>query len=106
MESREIERGIGYWRRLIEANPYSWKGHGFLAQTLALSERWAAAVDECRSALQLNPFEVPTRMLLIDCLIRLGQKEQARAEFDALVALRPPDSDGLRRWFDELLGGK
>jgi hypothetical protein len=106
MESGDIERGVGYWRRLIEANPYSWKGHGFLAQTLALGERWAAAVEERRSALQLNLFEVPTRMLLIDCLIRLGQKEQARTEFDPLLALRPPKPDGLRRWFDELLRGK
>jgi tetratricopeptide (TPR) repeat protein len=102
MELGENERSIGYWRRLLEVNPHTWESHGYLAQVLALQQQWATAVEECRAALRLNPFETRTRMLLIDCLIRLGEQKQARAEFETLLVLLPHERDRLQRWFDEL----
>jgi Flp pilus assembly protein TadD len=102
MELGENERAAGYWRRLLEVNPHTWEGHGYLAQTLALSRQWGEAVVECRAALRLNPFETRTRMLLIDCLLRSGEKKQAGAEFETLLFLLPEERDRLQRWFDEL----
>jgi hypothetical protein len=102
VELGDYERSTGYWQRLLAVNPHSWQSHGFFGQTLAFRKQWPAAADECRAALRLDPFQVPTRMLLIDCLVHMGEEKQARAEFDTLLALRPPDLDRLRRWFDEL----
>jgi tetratricopeptide (TPR) repeat protein len=103
MELGDNELSIAYWRRCIEVNPYSEEAHASLAQCLAFRREWAAAAAEGRAALRLDPFDYRTRMLLINCLVRAGEKEQARAEFDTLLAFHPPDPDGLRRWFDELL---
>jgi tetratricopeptide (TPR) repeat protein len=103
MERGELERSVAYWQRLIKVAPSRWQSHGFLAQTLALQQKWPAAVKACRAALRLNPFEARTRMLLIDCLIHSGQKKQAKDEFDLLLAPHPPQSDQLRRWFNDLL---
>jgi len=101
MELGDGERSLAYWRRLVEVNPHSAEGRAFLAQALAHRAQWAAAVDECRAALRLDPFEHRARMLLIDCLLRVGDAEGARAEYDTLLACRPPDPDRLRRWFDQ-----
>jgi hypothetical protein len=103
LDLKDDKRSVRYWRRLLAVNPDSWKGHAFEAQALALGGQWAAATDECRSALTLNPFEVPARMLLIDCLVHKGDRKQAQAEFDTLLALSPSNADPLRRWFDDLL---
>jgi hypothetical protein len=102
MELGDFERSAGYWQRLNAQSPYTWDTHAFLAQTLAFRQRWAPAVDECRAALRIDPFQDAPRMLLIDCLVRLGEEKQARAEFDTLLALRPPQPDRLRRWFADL----
>jgi hypothetical protein len=102
LEQGDAERSATYWRLLVEVNPYRWENHGFLAQALALQSRWAAAADAARAALRLDPFQTPTRMLLIDCLIRAGEGAEARAEFDTLVNLRPAQSDELQRWFAKL----
>jgi hypothetical protein len=49
----------------------------------ALRKKWTEAVQSCREALRLNPFEPHTRMLLIDCLIHLGEKKNAHRVRDA-----------------------
>jgi cytochrome c-type biogenesis protein CcmH/NrfG len=102
LELGEGERSVAYWKRLAEVSPHSWQNHAYLAQALAVQREWPAAVKTCRTALRLNPFETRTRMLLIDCLVQMGNRDEARAEFDALLALRPPQPDRLRRWFDGL----
>ncbi len=102
LNSGEVERSVAYWKRLAEVDPHSWRAHAFLGQALALRGQWPAAADACRAALRLNPFETRTRMLRIDCLARAGNGAQARREFDALLALRPPQPDQLRAWFAAL----
>jgi cytochrome c-type biogenesis protein CcmH/NrfG len=103
LDQGQVRQSIAYWERLIEVNPYSWESHGFLAQALAVGRLWPEAVEACRAAVRLNPFDVRVRMLLIDCLVRKGERAEARAEFDALLGLRPPQPERLRQWFDELL---
>jgi hypothetical protein len=48
------------------------------------------------------------RQFLVVCHLRLGERAQAQKEFETLVAMNPPQSEMLRRWFAEVLrqGGK
>jgi hypothetical protein len=103
LEIGDAERSIGYWRRLLEVNPHSWQTHGYLAQALAIRRQWPEAVRQCREALRINPFEMRTRMLLIDCLVHSNDLKSARGEFEALLALPSSKPESLRQWFDELL---
>jgi hypothetical protein len=103
LEMRDAERSIGYWRCLLEINPHSWQTHGYFGQALALRRQWPEAVRQCREALRINPFEMRTRMLLIDCLVHMKDIPSARAEFETLLALPSANPDELRKWFDELL---
>jgi hypothetical protein len=103
MQVGDAERGLAYWRRLVEVNPYRSEGRAFLAQALAQREKWAAAVDECRASLHLDPFDRRPRMLLIDCLVRLGMQQHAREEFEILLTVCPADANELRQWFGKLL---
>jgi predicted CXXCH cytochrome family protein len=102
LELKDYEGSASYWQRLLAINPHTWDAHGFFAQTLAFRGQLTLAVDECREALRLNPFQGQTRMLLIDCLMRLGEEKQARAELDTLLALYPLETGRVRRWFAEL----
>jgi cytochrome c-type biogenesis protein CcmH/NrfG len=57
-------------------------------------------MEVCRAALRLDPGSVAARRLLFTCLRGQGEREQARAEFDHLMALEPSDKEGLKKWFD------
>ena len=103
LEMDDAERSIGYWRRLLEVNPHSWQSHGYFGQALALRRQWPEAVRQCREALRINPFEMRTRMLLIDCLVHTNDLKSARAEFETLLALPSSKPEPLRQWFEELL---
>jgi hypothetical protein len=48
---------------------------------------------------RIDPTNADARVVLVACLIGSGDREQARAEFETLMALRPPNADELRRWF-------
>jgi hypothetical protein len=103
LELNETERSIAYWDRLLVVNPYTWQGHSYRAQVLALRQHWATAIEACAAALKLYPFDSPTRMLRIDCLIRQGQHQRAREELEFLLALRSSPPEQIRQWFDELM---
>jgi tetratricopeptide (TPR) repeat protein len=97
------EAAIGYWQRVVAVNPWYSRYHYQLALVLAERQRWKEAVQACKTALRLNPANQETRYLLIGCLIRLGDKDQARTEFATLGALNPEEKETLQRWFDEQL---
>jgi cytochrome c-type biogenesis protein CcmH/NrfG len=101
MGLNDLGRSERYWRRLVEANPWRWHAHAYLGQILALRGRWPEAADACRKSLALSPLEERTRMLLIRCLLRAGQPDEARAEQERLLALRPGERERLGRWFEE-----
>jgi hypothetical protein len=103
LELGDPQRSIAYWRRLLEVNPHTWQAHGYLGQALALKQQWPEAVRECREALRIYPFEMRTRMLLIDSLIHLPDIKSARTEFETLLTLPSSKPEQLRPWFDELL---
>ena len=101
LDLKEAQRSIAYWDRVLAINPYTWQGHAYRGQALALRQQWGKAVDACDAALRLNPFETRIRMLLIDCLIHQDQRRRARDEFKILLALRPSRRDEMRKWFNE-----
>ncbi len=86
LELNETERSLAYWRRLLDLHPQIWQSQAYYGQALANAGQVDAAIDACRAALRLNPFEPRTRMLLINCLLHQGQKQRARDEFETLLA--------------------
>jgi Flp pilus assembly protein TadD len=95
------DAAVEFGRRAVRVNPYNPEYHALLARALTESGRAAEAADEARAAIRLDPTDVATRQALITAAVRGGDPDLARREFDDLLALRPPDSDGLRRWFAE-----
>jgi hypothetical protein len=92
---------LAYWRRAVLVNPWMPAYHYQLAKVLALRQAWPEALRECEAALQRDPTSEETRLLLVTCSIRSGDKARARREFDTLLRLEPKDPDVLRRWFNE-----
>jgi tetratricopeptide (TPR) repeat protein len=96
------EAAIGYWRRAIEVNGWRSQAHYQLAMLFARRHLWPDAIVESRQAVQQNPTSLEKRLLLVSCYARTGQKDKARAEFETVLALNPPDPKQLRQWFGEL----
>jgi Tfp pilus assembly protein PilF len=95
------DEAIDYWHRVVRVNPWQGFSRYHLARLLAGRRDWDGALTECRAVLRLNPAHQEARKLLIECHLRKGEVEQARAELDVLLASRPDNPDGLRRWFAE-----
>jgi tetratricopeptide (TPR) repeat protein len=90
---------LGYWRRAVAVNPRRWRYHYEVAQLLSERHQRAEALAECAAALRLNPAHVETRVVQVACLLDDGRKDEARAAFARLLALKPPREEELRRWF-------
>jgi len=90
-----------YWRRSLKLNPWPWSAHFALAELLRKRQDWQQAIEECRAALRVNPADTDIRFFLTECYFRAGRKEEARKEFETLMALRPSDSEKLQKWFAE-----
>jgi tetratricopeptide (TPR) repeat protein len=104
LEQRRPGDAISYLQRAIEVNPWRHEFHHFLAEANARLGRWPTALRECQEALRLNPADVRTRRLLVEAHFGLAQLDQAKAEFDRLLALHPPGEEALRQWFTRRLG--
>jgi len=75
--------------------------HYRLAGLLAQRQQWDEAIAEGSKAVGILPSVIEQRVLLIDCYLRAGRKDKARAEFTAIEILNPAELDVLRRWFAE-----
>jgi hypothetical protein len=100
---RRDEKAAAYWKRVLVINPWRPSDHFHLAENLHNGRQPRQAAEECQAALRIEPANVKTRLLLVKCYLQTGQKDLARAEFDTLLSLKPPDADQLRRWFAEQL---
>jgi hypothetical protein len=101
MQLGQLAAAGSYWERALEVNPYRYELHHGLARQLAQTRAWGPAAQACQRALQLNTADLEVRKLLVGCYAELGEEERARAEFERLLAMNPPDADMLRRWFQE-----
>jgi hypothetical protein len=97
----EPDLAIDYWRRAAEANPWMASYRRELAVLLAQKDAWDQVGAVCRAWLDLDPSSVEARRLWISSLFRAGKKDEARAEFEKVKALRPPDLEKLQGWFEQ-----
>ena len=101
-ELGQHDNAIALWQRALAANPWTARSHYELARLFALRLQWPKAAEEANAVLRLNPFHLEARKLLVVCYQQMRKKTQARAEFDRLIELNPPDQESLRHWFDQL----
>jgi Flp pilus assembly protein TadD len=97
-ELGRTDEAVGYWRRAVAVNPRRWRYHYELAQLLAEGDR-PEALRECEEAIRLSPASTEPRLVQVACLIDAGRKDEARAAFARLLALKPPREAELRQWF-------
>jgi tetratricopeptide (TPR) repeat protein len=97
------EKARGYWERALAVNPWLSRYRFHYANLLIQGQKWSEALQQCHTVLRDHPDNVEVRLLVIACEARLGNPERARAEFDKVLALSPPDPEALRRWFAMLM---
>jgi tetratricopeptide (TPR) repeat protein len=96
----QSDRALAYWRRAVALNPWLPEYRQNLALLLMAQGAWDEVRPQAEAWLRLEPASIPARRLWISCLIRSGNRDEARAEFAKIEALRPPDLDQLKAWFD------
>ncbi|MFL5340177.1 MAG: tetratricopeptide repeat protein [Gemmataceae bacterium] len=91
-----------YYQRAIRVNPWRWHYHLGRATALGRLSDWGPAADECRRALELEPTSAPARSRLVQIHLAEGRMARAKAEYDTLSRLTPPDRRAdLQAWFDQ-----
>src|SRR5207245_2026748 len=95
------DQALGYMPRRAKLNPWIWEYQYNLAKLLAQKHDWRSAVTHGEAALRLHPTSEATRLLLVTCYVRAGQRTKAGQEFAKAVALNPKDERLLRDWFAE-----
>jgi hypothetical protein len=94
---------LDYWRRSVAVNPYLPANRANLVQALFDAGAWDELGPQCQAWVRLDPASVGARQGWIACLLHEGKKDEARAEFAKLEALRPPQLAELRAWFEKQL---
>jgi chemotaxis protein methyltransferase CheR len=112
LAGNRIAEAEGAIRALLAADPSEPANHALEGFLDDLSGRTEEAVAAYRAALYLDPTLFQARLLLADCLLRLGHREQAEKQFKevltlvkngrergltALAALPLPDREGALR---------
>jgi Tfp pilus assembly protein PilF len=99
---KQAEAGRADLERAVRLDPWRWESHHLLAADAFERGDWERAARQCTESLRLEPFySTSRRTLLIGSDLRLGRREQARAEFETLLGLSREDRrPALRRWFD------
>jgi Tfp pilus assembly protein PilF len=88
-KQRRYEQALSYWRRTVAENPYEASYRASLAQLLARQKAWSEARPHSDAWLRLDPGNVKARMLWVSCLLRTGEPDLARTEFEKIKRLRP-----------------
>lgn len=99
---RDREEALTHLKRAVAINPYRADYYLAIALVHSQAQDWVDAVEAARESLRLNPWEREARMILIQCLLKNSRTVEARAEFQALLDLDPPDRDRLQSWFSRI----
>lgn len=97
-----LDDALSYWNRAIAINPWRSDYHHVLSLVHTQRADWTKAAEAARKAIELNPFNTPSRMLLVQSLLKTRQNNRAVAEFQIVLELDPPDRDQLQSWFSKL----
>jgi hypothetical protein len=95
------EAAIDYWRRAAEVNPWLAAYRRSLCGLLVHKKAWDELRPHSEAWLRLDPASVDARQTWVSYLLHAGRKDEARAEFDKVRALRPANLARLQAWFDE-----
>jgi Flp pilus assembly protein TadD len=95
------EEALDYWQRALAVNPWSSRYRFEVAKQLAVKGDWERAAAACQRLLRDNSAHVEGRLLLVECLLQRDRKDEAKAEFQIVLALGPANAEGLRRRFEE-----
>jgi len=93
------EEALDDFRRAIAINPWRADYHQVVALLYFERGEWNAAIEAAGDSLRLNPSNHEARMLLIESLLRLDRRSEARREFEILLAHDPPGRDALQSRF-------
>ena len=63
---------------------------------------WRAARTAYETALRIEPLHADALAQLVVSMVRTGDKDQAKTQFELLLRLRAPDRFQLDRWFQKL----
>jgi tetratricopeptide (TPR) repeat protein len=88
-KSGELERAEDLHRAAIAARPSYAQAHHNLANVKMAAKDYAAALESYRRALELDARSYEGRLGLGEALVQLGRNDEAGAEFEAALALRP-----------------
>lgn len=99
----QTETALAYWRRAVAVNPWSPGYRRSLALLSVKQEAWADAAPECAAWVRLDPFSAEARAARVACLLAIGDKNEARAEFQRVEALAPPNLRELQIRFGKKL---
>jgi tetratricopeptide (TPR) repeat protein len=100
------EAALAYWRRAVEENPWQPYYRANLAKMLFEDKAWDEARPHCEAWLRLDPVSIDARVLWVRCLIKTGDKSEARAEFAKIERLRPANLPTLQARFSVELRGR
>lgn len=101
LQQRDIP--LEHWRQAVRLNPWMSEYRRHLALLLSDQQAWDEVTYQTREWLRLAPTSVEARMLWITCLLRQGQKAEAREEFSRIEAVHPPDVEVWRKRFEQQL---
>jgi Flp pilus assembly protein TadD len=98
-----LEESRTFLEQGIQVNPWNWKMHQLLGGIFVKAGEWTRAAGELRDSLRIQPYEYSERRkFLIGCLMKMGNRNEARAEFDTLLKLTPEARKSeLRQWFGQ-----
>lgn len=99
-QAHRFDDALAYRKKAAAVNPQRWQHRLHYARLLAIQGQWKPAQLECAAALRLNPASLEARAVQVGCLLDGGDKEAARAAFDVLLALEPPNRAELRRRYE------
>jgi len=99
----QTETALDYWRRTVAVNPWFPEYRRSLTLLLIKKETWADAQTQADAWVRLDPLSVEARTSRIVCLLGAGNKDEARAEFQRIEAMAPPNLNELRIRFERKL---
>ncbi len=93
------DEALALLRRAIALNPYCADYPNRQAQWQAQAGDWPEAARSARAALGLDISLVDARLILVESLLRTGDRAAAEDELRRLLAFDPPNAEAIRRRF-------
>jgi Flp pilus assembly protein TadD len=97
--AKRHQDAISFWQQAIAVNPWRSDYFAELARVQLQVGDFRGAADASREALRLSPALLEARKWLVESFLQLGNKDDARREFEILMAFEPPEKDALDAWF-------